>query len=317
MYEFLALESCDVHLCERLRVLRSIYTRPPLLYLLKSQVFLQIKSLKSTYDVANKSIYDGQFRGNILVVSKTACGKTYFRQKLGLNKSFGKLIKTKWAAGIKTDEQREAEIQSCFSNRVEFHLSTESDNLVSLIEKFKLKTGDITNNKSNSVFGEKISLDRLIVMDNVSGIADNCKKFTEFLTVCRKYRHHCMYVFHIIMPENQIWKKILSNTNILNIFPSSVQYNTVAKILQSNCRQTTKKYVPVRSMWLSRVFSDLANTDEHHCLTTDCSGVNKNDPGRYRTQADDPEKQVFYFNKPRDDELYNVFIINRIKTKNF
>ena len=317
MYEFLALESCDVHLCERLRVLRSIYAQLPLLYLLKSQVFLQIKSLKSTYDVANKSIYDGQFRENILVVSKTACGKTYFRQKLGLNKSFGKLIKTKWAAGIKTDEQREAEIQSCFSNRVEFHLSTESDNLVSLIEKFKLKTGDITNNKSNSVFGEKISLDRLIVIDNVSGIADNCKKFTEFLTVCRKYRHHCIYVFHIIMPENQIWKKILSNTNIFNIFPSSVQYNTIAKILQSNCRQTTKKYVPARSMWLNRVFSDLANTDEQHCLATDCSGVNKNGPGRYRTQADDPEKQVFYFNKPRDDELYNVFIINRIKTKNF
>ena len=95
MYEFLALESCDVHLCERLRVLRSIYAQPPLLYLLKSQVFLQIKSLKSTYDVANKSIYDGQFHGNILVVRKTACGKTYFRQKLGLNKSFGKLIKTK------------------------------------------------------------------------------------------------------------------------------------------------------------------------------------------------------------------------------
>ena len=139
MYEFLALESCDVHLCERLRVLRSIYAQPPLLYLLKSQVFLQIKSLKSTYDVANKSIYDGQFHGNILVVRKTACGKTYFRQKLGLNKSFGKLIKTKWAAGIKTDEQREAEIQSCFSNRVEFHLSTESDNLVSLIENLNLK----------------------------------------------------------------------------------------------------------------------------------------------------------------------------------
>ena len=78
------------------------------------------------------------------------------------------------------------------------------------------------------------------------------------------------------MPENQIWKKILSQNNIFNIFPSSVSYNTVAKILQSNCRQTTKKYVPARLMWPNRVFSDLANTDERHCLTTDCSGVNKN-----------------------------------------
>ena len=40
MYEFLGLESRVVHLCERLRVLRSIYAQPPLLYLLNSQVFL-------------------------------------------------------------------------------------------------------------------------------------------------------------------------------------------------------------------------------------------------------------------------------------
>ena len=119
------------------------------------------------------------------------------------------------------------------------------------------------------------------------------------------------------MPENQICKKILSQTNIFNIFPSSVPNNTVAKILQSNCRQTTKKYVSARSMWLNRVFGDLANTDERHCLTIDCSGVNKNNPGRYRTQADDPKRQVCYFNKSCDDESCKVFISNRIKTENF
>ena len=156
----------------------------------------------------NKSIYDGRFHGNILVVGKTACKKTYSLQKLWLNKFFSKLVKTEWVTGIENDEQRETEIQSCFSNKVGIHLATESDDLVSLIEKFKLRTRDITNNESNSVFGEKISMDRLIVMDDVLGIADNCKKFAEVLTVSRKYRYHFIYVFHIIMPENQIWKKI-------------------------------------------------------------------------------------------------------------
>ena len=160
-------------------------------------------------------------------------------------------------------------------------------------------------------------MDPLIVMDSVSGIADNCKKFAEFLTVCRKYRYHWIYVFHIIMPENQIWQKILLQTNIFNTSPSSVPYNTVAKVLHSNCRQITKKYNPACSMWLNMVCSDLANTDERHCLTIDCSGVNKNSPGRYRTQADDLEKQICYFNKPRDHELYNIFISNRVKTENF
>ena len=154
-------------------------------------------------------------------------------------------------------------------------------------------------------------------MDDVSGIADNCKEFAEFLTGCRKYGYCCIYIFHIIALESQIWKKVLSQTNIFNIFPSSVPYNAIVKILQSNCRHTAKKYVPAHSMWLNRVFADLASTDEWHCLTIDCSDVNKNGPSRYRIQADDPEKQVCYFNKPRDDELYNVFISNRIKTENF
>ena len=84
----------------------------------------------------------------------------------------------------------------------------------------------------------------------------------------------------MIMPGNQIWKKKLTQTNICNIFPSNVPYSTIAKILGSNCRQTTKKYVPACSVWLNRVFSDLANRDEKYYLTIDCSGVNKNSPGR-------------------------------------
>ena len=184
-------------------------------------------------EVGNKSIYDGRFCRNILVVGKTACRKTYFLQKLGLNKFFGRLIKTEWVTDMEIDEHREAEIQSCFSNEVEFHLATEPNEIVLMIEKFELRTRDITNNKCNSGFGEKISMDRLIVMDDVSSIVDNCKKFAEFLTVCRKYRYHFTYVFHIIKSEKQIWKKILSHTNIFIFFPSSVPYNTVAKVLQS------------------------------------------------------------------------------------
>ena len=81
-------------------------------------------------------------------------------------------------------------------------------------------------------------MNRLIVMDDVSGIADNCKKFAELLKVYRKYRYHCIYLFQIIAPDSQIWKEILSQINILKIFPSSVPYNTIAKIIQNNCRQT-------------------------------------------------------------------------------
>ena len=60
----------------------------------------------------------------------------------------------------------------------------------------------MVNNESNSGFGEKILMDRLIVRDDVSGIADGCYKFAKFLTVCRKYRYHSIYVFHIIAPDS-------------------------------------------------------------------------------------------------------------------
>ena len=69
-------------------------------------------------EVGNGKIYDGQFRGNILVVGKTGCGKTHFLQKIAVNKFFWKLIKTEWVSGIDIDKRREREIQSCFDNEV-------------------------------------------------------------------------------------------------------------------------------------------------------------------------------------------------------
>ena len=81
-------------------------------------------------------------------------------------------------------------------NEVEFHKNIkESDELIDLIEKFKLRTSDLIDNINDSVFGENISMDRLTVMDDVSGVADNSKNFAEFLTVCRKYKYHCFQCF--------------------------------------------------------------------------------------------------------------------------
>ena len=166
------------------------------------------------------------------------------------------------------------------------------------------------------MYGENKIMDLLIVMDDVSGLADSFKEFADFLTITQKYRYHCVYVFHITIPDKEIWKKILSKTNIFNIFPFSVPFHTISKILQSNCVPTTTKYVPIRSMWINRLLIDLANRDERNCLTIDCSGINKNGPGRYGTKADNPEKQVCYFNEPRNDQVYNVFISERIKSGN-
>ena len=156
-------------------------------------------------------------------------------------------------------------------------------------------------------------MDRLIIMDDVSDIADISKNFSNFLTVSRKFGYNCAYVFHVINPSSQVWQKIISQTNIFNIFPASVPFNTVSKIIQGNCISQSKKYVPVRSLWLNRVFSDLANSHEKHCLTIDGGYLNKNGPCCFRSSAENPEKQVCYFNKRGDDVFHNTFISERIK----
>ena len=265
------------------------------------------------------SIYNGQFNGNILVVGRTGCGKTTFLEKLAINKFFGNIIKTEWVSGIEIDTSREGEIQSCFSNPTQVHIATEKDDLDALLELFKsnvLETEGDNVNLSNS-FGEIRKMDRLIVLDDVSGVADLSKKFANFLTESRKYGYNVVYVFHVIIPSNQIWQKILSQTNIFNIFPASVPFNSITNILQANCISRSKSYIPVRSLWLTRLFIELANSHEKHCLTLDCSYLNKNGPGRYRTRAENPEKQVFYFAKPNDDKFFNTFLSNRIKTAEY
>ena len=200
------------------------------------------------------SIYNGQFHGNILVVGRIGCGKTAFLEKLGLNNFFGNIIKTEWISGIDIDKRREDEIQSYFSNETGAHVAKEQDELDSLIETFKLRSREKSNDNDNvnNSFGENKNLDRRIVMDDVSGVADTSKKFANFLTVSRKFGYNYVYFFHLIVPASQIWQKVISQTNIFNIFPGSVPHNTVAKIIQSNCILQSKKYVPARSLWLNR-----------------------------------------------------------------
>ena len=57
----------------------------------------------------------------------------------------------------------------------------------------------------------------------------------------------------------------------------------------------------------------MANSHEKHCVTIDCGYLNKNGPGRYRSLAVNPHRQVCYFNKSDGDVFYNTFISERIK----
>ena len=71
------------------------------------------------------------------------------------------------------------------------------------------------------IFGENKKFDKLIVMDNVSGLADNLNDFANYLTVSQNFRYVCLYIFHIIYPTKSIREMILPQTKTFNIFPST------------------------------------------------------------------------------------------------
>ena len=268
--------------------------------------------------MTTKYIYDGKFRGNILVLGRTECGKTSFVQKLALYDFFGKLKNAKWVSGIELNESREAEIESNFSCDISFFYPNDINELADMIEEFKLEveTEKTENDNENvNTFGEIINRDRLIVFDDVSGLADNSNKFANFLTVARKFKYNCIYIFHTIYPEKATWKTILSQTNIFNIFPASVSLNSVKRILDGSCVRKTTKYIPRSLLWIKHLFIELANKSQKVCLTLDCSNTNRDGPSRFRSEANNPDKQVCYFNTPTDEQVYNQFIARRIKSK--
>ena len=264
------------------------------------------------------STYDRKFNGNILVLGRTECGKTTFIQNLGINNFFGELKKVKWISGIRLNKKREAEIESNFNCEVNFSYPIDKEELAEKIEEYKLESESENDNDNfdnvNNTFGENKKRDKLIVFDDVSGLADDSKKFGSFLAVARKYNYNCVYAFHTIYTEKSNWKTILSQTNIFNIFPASVPISSVKKILELSCIRKTTKSIPQSSLWISRLFVELANKNEKVCLTLDCSNVNKDGPSRYRTNADNPETQFCYFNATNDEQVFNQFISKRINS---
>ena len=156
-------------------------------------------------------------------MGRTNCGKTTFIEKLGLNNFFGNIVKPEWVSGIAINKKREAEIQSYFKNETEVHTAQDQDKRGSLIDTFKQRSHKnydnyYNNNNVNSSFGENRKMDQLIIMDDVSGIADVSKNFSNFLTVSRKFCFNCVYVFHVIVPSSQYGRKLFLKRIFLTFF---------------------------------------------------------------------------------------------------
>ena len=189
--------------------------------------------------------YDTTFSDNILVVGQMGCGKTSFVQGLSKNKMLGDdLLNADWASKINLTKAREDESKKCFEyTKVEFQYPNDTNELNLNIETFKKDCFNQDNEEKNNdfdcnIFEENKKFDRLIVMDNVSGLADKSNDFSSFLTFSRKFGYICLHIFYIIYLTKSIWQVILSQTKIFNIFLSSIQVGNILKIVTKT--QSTK-----------------------------------------------------------------------------
>ena len=124
---------------------------------------------------------------------------------------------------------REKNIKECFDGNVNFKYLKkleEFDTCLDLFQRIKEKT----DSRNDNFVGENVLLDRLIVMDDVSGLADKSEHFANFLTVSRKFGFTCVYIFRTVYPTRNNWQMILSQTKTFNIFAGSIQASSVVKI---------------------------------------------------------------------------------------
>ena len=152
-------------------------------------------------------------------MGKTGSDKTTFVQNLGKNKLFGDIKEVIWVSKISLSTERGNYIRDCFvEQKADFTYPNDIEDFDDLLDFCQRKKARCNEN----YLGESIILDRLIEMDNVSGLADRSEAFPNFLSVSRKFDLTCIYVFHTIYPTRQHWQIILAQTKIFHIFPGSV-----------------------------------------------------------------------------------------------
>ena len=209
------------------------------------------------------------------MVGRTGCGKTTLIQQLGKNELFGvEITDFLGVSNIILPSKTEDAIREIFKNQdVHFNYPNNLDEFNYLLRNFTQEKSDYVNEGSKKM-GENLNVTKLILMDDVSGLADKSDDFSDFLTVSRKYGFSCLYVFCTIYPGRQSWEMIMSQTHIFNIFPGSIHSSRILKTLSLFESRPKNSYLPNQQVWLNKLYFQISNYKEKKCLTIGTREVN-------------------------------------------
>ena len=132
-------------------------------------------------NTSHEYTYDGKFNGNILVVGRTGCGKTTFIQHLGKNELFGTdITDVFWVSKIILSSETEDAIGESFENQdIRFNYPNDLDEFNYLLGNFTQEKSDYVDEDDEKIGGNLI-VSRLIIMEDVSGLADKSEDFQTF-----------------------------------------------------------------------------------------------------------------------------------------
>ena len=111
---------------------------------------------------------------------------------------FGDIEEAYWLSKIPLPKDTQDNISGSFNVEIIFKY-------LKNLEKFDILHGLFQRRKEKSscndnLMGENILMDKLILMNNIPGLADKSENFANFLTVSRKFGFTCVYIFHTIYP---------------------------------------------------------------------------------------------------------------------
>ena len=114
---------------------------------------------------------------------------------------FGKLKEIFWLSKISLSVEREKNISPCFQKQAHFKYPQTVDDFnmeQTFFQKKKKKKKYIyiyVDNDIDTAMGENNIYNKLIAMDDVSGLADKSNDFANFLAVSRKLTLHVSMIF--------------------------------------------------------------------------------------------------------------------------
>ena len=295
-----------------------------------------------------KYTYSDKLFGNILVVGRTNSCKTTLIQQWDKNGTIT-AEKVYWITPQPLDEKTELKITNSYQAEVVFLAAQDKESLSSLLTELKnlahtsdneeeeqfddneeegddyesddeVDMEEMVTNRIDDSFGEKSNYRDLIVFDDMTSIADSNKDFVHFITVARKYKYSCVFVFHCCNTAKDNWQTILANTPVMVLFNTGYVQPGLTNVLAQNSTEgqsSSSKYVSRNKTWLSKVYKDnVYSHDGKHLLIDNRPGI---PPGlaRYRSDSGNKNNQLCFFVDEGNPSRYVKYMAEGINSHLF